>query len=463
MALLHKSLTMTDTYLGLFFSALLCLVCLACNDTSSLGTALVEEDRLGIGSTDTISMNFKTVPVNAIQTYDPDPLAEKTLLNSLVGNFEDPVYGLFSSSLFFQLSYYLDANPDFEDADLDSMVLLLQYDTISQYGPTNSTYSLGVYEVVETMEEDSAYFSNRRFEISPQKIGGVDNFLPQPLDSVIEITNTDTLELVPHLRIKLDETFSLNLFNEIKNRQLNETLLEESFVEEVLNGLHLRSEQSDNGFLSFRMQGNVTGLKVFYHQDTVPATYTFVVDNRTARSVYYELEQPTGIEFNSKEQADSIAFIQGMSGPNIEVEFPYLNELPADLIVNKAELELTVAIDQNDNAEVYPPPSFLVLRETDENGDLQNIVDLDIFTLNGSIVSSLLGGSLLEEMENGVELYRYRLNFPTFIQQGIEGKGSNKFFIVPFAKGEFATRAKIYGPGHSTYPAKLTVTYSRIK
>ena len=83
-------------------------------------------------------------------------------------------------------------------AIFDSLVLSLTYPGVScVYGDTNSPMTVKVYQMAQSIYNDSAYFSNRDFLTSGVPLA-IKTFVPKPRDSVI--IGKDTL--APQLRIR---------------------------------------------------------------------------------------------------------------------------------------------------------------------------------------------------------------------------------------------------------------------
>jgi len=153
-----------------------------------------------------------------------------------------------------------------------------------------------------------------------------------------------------------------------------------------------------------------------------------------------------------------------------------------NIIVNRAELEFTVA-SIADTATEFSLPAQLTVTTLEEGG-LNIIPDLQSVIIQQNINNALenFGGQLVEEMEDGVLLFKYKINISDHLQGIIDGEVENKLTIsagveqsvlsvsgialriydlLP-AKVTDASRVIFFGPNHSQYPVKLNLTFTRI-
>jgi len=436
------------------------LIISACNDPSPIGSDLLEGDQVDVFFTDTIGLQVSTVKEENVLTYDPNP---STIFdNFLVGDYNDPIFGRSVAGLYAQLTLDFDA-PNYEGALLDSVVFTLQYDSINTYGDLlGDPFSVGIYQITEPINREADYFSDDDFavdEASPLTI--MSDFTPRVTaqDSIRNILDYrfndqgDTLTLPPSLRIKLSNFFGqelLGLSDDVYSSSSN-------FVEQF-NGIHVRPLANNSGMLSFDISSlSASGLTVYYRQDTVKTQYEYSFSSRFVQFNNFSHDYdgaPVSAFFDDTTLGDSILFIQAMAGPNVKIDIPSVAGLE-DVIVNKAELEFTVAQLPGDDLNSFNPLQNMIAAE---------LVDGTFIFLTDVLAGGTnFGGTLLDEVgENGEALMRYRMNISAHFQRIIEGLSNNSIYLRAFPKQEQSARVVIFGPGHSQYPMKLRLTYTTL-
>ncbi len=426
--------------------AIVVLMVSSCSRPTPVGAELLEQDKANVAFTDTLSLIAKTVPVDSVRTYSS--LNDLQLSVYLCGDFNDPVFGNTDASIYTQFRFN-NTPPNFTDVTLDSIVLLLQYDTVGFYGDTLTPQNLEIYRISETMDSSSTYFSNKTFAFDGTPLGGAYNFAPKPSSQVQLISGTDTSNVNPHLRIRLDDALGTELIDTALYSS------EARFLEQF-HGLHIRSTSPTNTMMGFRLLGTLSRMTIFYTKDTLAGSYSFPVTDRGVKFTNYEHDySSTNIPafFNDTSMGDSLMFIQGMSGSDIDIDIPGASSFN-NIIVNKAELEFTVATLAGDDENLYPPPTRIILTERNDEGDLLVIDDV-IFSL------SAFGGQVEESVDNlGKTIRTYRLNISSHFQDLVDGVADKPLTLLIFGKQEVPTRAVLYGPGHSQYPAKINLAYT---
>ena len=102
----------------------------SCTDPTLIGSELLDEDRVNIDFTDTLSIKAKTVLADSVRTYSA--ITSDQLSVYLYGNMKDPVMGTARSDIYLQLRPEF-SKPDFTTATIDSIILILPYDTSNVY------------------------------------------------------------------------------------------------------------------------------------------------------------------------------------------------------------------------------------------------------------------------------------------------------------------------------------------
>lgn len=433
----------------------------ACNDPTPLGSELLQDDQVEIFFTDTVSFITTTVREDSVVAFNPDPSVTNSTF--LMGDFNDPVYGKTLASIYAQIIPNFD-EPQYEGAIIDSVVLILDYDSIATYGNLEAEpFGIGVYRITESLNrEDETYYSDQVFSYNDaMPLAEINSFIPQTAsqDSVFGLidytfnTDGDTIDVRTHLRVRLDNSIGEEFadYDSIIHTSGSE------FVE-LFNGLHIRPLTETSSMLAFDLSSNsISTLSVFYRQDTVNRQYNYSFSTRYVQLNNFEIDRSgTNIEniFDDTTIGDSILFLQAMSGPNVKIVFPN-TDIFEDVIINKAELKFTVAELEDDDLITYPPTISLIAADVDDEGF--------IFVQDVLEGGSAFGGVIQEEIdadENAIQTYQ--MNISAHFQEIVDERRPNEIFLRVFPKQEQSSRTIIHGPGHSKYPMELKITYTKL-
>ena len=427
----------------------------ACNDPTVIGSDLLTGDQLDIEFTDTVTIRSYNVVDDSIITFNPNLFTN--IENFPIGIFADPIFGTASSGVYAELTL-LSSLPGFDDIAnvLDSVVLVLPFNAKASYGNLDETYSLEVYRMAEAFPDTSLY-SNKDYLLD--KLIGVIDYIPMVNDSVIVNPPSDPdsiVKLAPQLRIPLTKNnFHTELFD-IDTQYVSSA----SAFKEYFKGIYIKPVSTNKGMPSFDFRTNTTGIRVFYHRDSVYSEYLFPVFSTQVVTAKYDHDYSTSVlnlqaDYigESAPYRDSLLFLQGMSGINFVIEVPHAEYL-ADKLLNKAELIFPIQFLSQDDIQQYPPTDQILVSEIREDGSYR-VIDDFIFARNRDFenFSRLFGGDV--ESDN-----TYRVNITTHLQDMSRGLVSKKMIVTLFLKAEQASRVVVSGPGNSAAPAKLEITYT---
>jgi len=442
----------------------LSLLLLNCNDPASIDTGLVDQDRLEILNLDITDLTAITSKEDSVITYTPGGLQARYPC----GQFEDPIFGNTDAQLYFQARFPLTISiVDFEDAVYDSLVLTMAYDSVDPvYGDSTETMNFEVYRVTEDMSNAESYYSNKSFATETNPVG---NFTLKPdfhIDDIpVQFYFTDSTlvdTIVPSVRVKLDDALGMELFGLDSISYTSNT----EFLS-ILNGFNIRATGPTNNIASF-LFANLTSpervnyssgrLTLYYTKDGAGREQNWNVDPTNSTKVISYVHDYSGSEIedfiDDPALGDSLIFLQGFSGVNTKVIINDLSELQ-NVIINRAELEIFGTILDEDKG-FYPLPNQVIAAEIVDD-ELSLIRDFSFSTSIGNV--SLSGGEI-EDFEDNV--FKYKLNLSTHFQEIVDGEASNELFLRLFPKPSNVRRMVVFGPGHSTYPMKLVITYTQL-
>ncbi len=450
---------MTHQIVALWISLIALYFLAACNDPTPVGASLLENDGIRVYYTDTVTMLTGLHRGDSVLVYHPNP--ENQLSNYLFGSMQDPIFGKVTATIYAQIQRTYFEAPDFTEAVLDSMVLVLPYKADGFYGRTTETFGMEIRRVVDDMYADSTYYSNVQFNTSIVPIGYTE-FVPNPNDSLPlkAYTGDDQqgqeVQVVPHLRVHMEEDFANSFFQADTNYFLSDSAFLAFF-----KGLQLVPTTENSGLLAFDLRENQAALVVYYHRDTFYHQYGFPIDLRSVRmSTFTHDYSGSTVEthWNTPIGQDSLAFLQGMSGVNMLIEFPHIRQWGEGVVINKAELEIPVVALSGDDP-IYSPPERILVAELTENNTLVAIEDV---TLNFGDLNKLniTFGGLLETNESGQQVYR--ANITGHFQKMAHGAALNRIVVTVFSKPDFAQRAILAGNQRPEMRPVLKLTWTEL-
>ena len=242
---------------GLF----LALVTFSCSKPTIVGSDLLAQDQIDIGFTDTFSLITTNVLTDSVRTFSPE--FNNQMVAYLVGEMDDPIFGRTVARIHANFRSGSE-EPDFTDAVLDSVVLVLPYYGFSQYGDTMQMYGLDVYELAEQMSSENEYFSNAEFQIG-DLIGTSDLFIPRPSDSITVNSHggepDETIDLPAQLRIRLNDAFGQRFLDEPI-----ETYEDDSTFLASYPGIQIVPNTVNAGLSAFNLRTDpFAAIVVYYH------------------------------------------------------------------------------------------------------------------------------------------------------------------------------------------------------
>lgn len=457
----------------LFFAFVIAIF--SCTDPAAIGSELLLEDQANLKFTDEVKIRAKTVNGKVIQTYSPFSQSQLQLDNQLLGQYNDPIFGQSEASIYTQISLGSQEPPTLETPRFDSIILSIAYDTLNNgYGDLNQVHEYEVFLLEEDIIDFENYFSDQTFQTSAEPIGSA-SFVPNPSQTIFlnNYTNDSiTVDTVlPHIRIPLSASFG--------NMLLQDTSLyqSDSIFQAFFKGMYIRAKDSNSGLLNLDFTVDISRVSLFYTNQKGEQNlneYRFDFNPGNARIVNLSNNyEGTEVEEAINTESDDLIYLQGMVGVNSEITFPDLTEL-SDIVVNKAELELTVASASLADS-LYDTSDQLFVTALGSNDEVGIITDVrsSYLASNPVIRADRFGGIPVIEEVDGVKLLKYRINISGHFQQIIEGNVGNtiilttgtelsNFYFLTLPKAADPTRTVFYGPNHPQYPAKLNLTYTAL-
>lgn len=430
----------------------------SCNEPTILGSDLVEGEQGEIQIIDTFQIKMKTIEGDTVVGFDPDFV---NYSNYLFGDFDDPAFGKSTASLYFRIGgpgFY----PDFDEITrADSIVLVLPYDTSAFYGNTKETFSFDLFEISERMDGTATYSTDTTITTDPMPLMNNISFVPNGVDSIEIITSNtddqeDSVKVIPQLRVKLDDSYMDRIVNTDSL-----TYESDSIFLDIFKGFHIKPTTETKGMVSFDMVDPTAGIYLYYHtSDSTFESFQFRF-NRLIVPSYSQTTADSPVEtfMNDQANADSIHFVQGMKGLGVKMTLPDFSSLN-DVIINRAEIELTVTSLPNDDISLFTPTEQLILSyQLDSSGNSR--VPIDDVSFAGSNIDNIqdwFGGNIVTGSSGNVQTYK--MSIASHLQRVIDGEVDNSLYLQPYLRSQFIARAAFKGAKAKENPAKLKIFYT---
>ena len=311
----------------------------SCTDPNTIGIN-VQPPSDNIIISDTSSFNWQSS-----QTESEDSLRTDNALNLILGEINDPVFGLNIGSFYTQI-LLAENNIDLGNNPIVDSVIL-SYSYTGSYASLNQFNSLQVNQIYEDLYKDSTYYNNS-FDIPTDNMDNVEDFY---------ITNDVNN---PLLRIRLKNNFGQNILD------LGSDLLKdnETFLQEF-KGISILAS-AENSMLYLNPNAADSYLKIYYHNDeniSDTLSLDFELGGDACRiNIFNEKNVNSILEDNSK------IYIQSMAGYKLKIllDKQSIKSLLDGKIINKVNMMFEV--EDGSQAE-YEAHEKLVLVRVNDQGD----------------------------------------------------------------------------------------------
>jgi hypothetical protein len=425
----------------------------ACNDSTSFGLDLLNEDTTKVGFSDTLLVQSATITGDLAEVYSPFTAASAYLC----GRMNDPVFGKSSASIYMQVLPQQGLFYDFKDKAVDSIVWVLPYDTTAFYGNLKAPITFNIYPLAEQMDRTNTYNSNASFATEPIPIGTVTVTPTFASTQVFDYRQgtIDTLKF-PQIRIPINKATFLKPFAQADST--NYTSDADFF--KLFKGAVLRPADNSQAIVGINLQSNYAGLYFYYNGSTSPGQFQYVTNGYSAKLSSFEHDftnaKVKSVLDKPFTNDGSTIYTQAMAGVLGAIKVPEITKLKGK-IINFAELELYIETIKEDNTTYFPPASQIILYYKNSSGNY--VVTSDVIVA-GEEVYKLVGGNPIAGVDGNPG--KYRVNLSTHLNKMVDGKVPSEIFIRVFPRSERAARTTFYGAGHTKYGTKLKITYTEL-
>lgn len=430
----------------------------SCQDSILVGEDLLDNEKLVLAFNDSLKLSSKTIPGERVVTQRPGVDSRTYIL----GNLDDETFGSLNASLYFTNALATTKPVYTGNIKFDSLVLVLAYDTLGNYGVSNPVHQIEVFQLTNTFSNKDTFYSDVQFEKNPSPLISKEVRI-NTRDSVsyLDHVTSKIVKKRPQLRLRLDDTFGQMLLSDT-NLTKNDTLLNN-----FLKGFYIKSTPK-NGPSTFGLNlvdaslaslNGVNKLVMYYTlNDTLKKEYQYPIHASTpANYTYNRTGSKVETFLNSTNSSDSLVFLQGLGGVKTVVSFDDLSFLK-DKLINKVVLDVYVS-DLGNDFNLYPAPSQLIASYKNASGKIQFIQDISQPIQNGLNFVNVFGGNVT----GTGNLRKYSLNITNHIKNALkDSEYDSDLYINMLTESEVLNRAVIYGAKHSTFPMKLNISYTKI-
>ncbi len=448
----------TPFYALLIFVSVTLLMSYACNDSTTVGSGLLDDEDIELGFTNELEIRAKTVKEGIIPTY-----FSRGFLNEsyMIGELDDPIFGKSKSTIHFEL--VPSAFPDFGGGIMDSMVFIFSYNQVGFYGDTLQPHDITITQLSERIDQSDTLYSDQDFPIlvGPRggRVGLLEGFTPRRTDSISIVSyTTDEVEQLPgQLRIRMIDNLARQIFIDTLNNITSEGM------NELVNGLSISSVPSSGNSmigLNLNRATNLSALEVYYTDRIgVKRTYRYFLDE--VRHQMFSVDPSGSVVEGFLDQeilAGDPLFIQGLNGVITEIDISSVAQLQ-DKLINQVELRLF--LDDNypgDNRLLFLTAPSIVATKASNGTAVEDLLIAFTGFAGDSGVSQLFGGSLQDSLR-GNEL-GYSMNLTAYAKEVQKGREDGIIHLELLNRISTPRRTILFGPGHSSLAPELRVTYT---
>jgi hypothetical protein len=424
----------------------------SCNETTLIGSELLEDDAVNVNFVDTFSISAYTIPGQPLQS-------NVSIGTFTVGSLDDPIFGKSEAEMYFSLDRI--ASASLEGTTLDSVVLTIEYDTVSLYGEwQEAEFDIALHlgqDPLPSLSTDT-FFSNERISYDPIPASEIYSKTINPFDSflVYDPSQDSIIQVPAQFRFRLDESLSNTMFENLK------TVTSDDDFDAFYPSIVIRAQANKSAALGFRAgntarNNGVNALRFYYTVDSSESKREYeLLFDQSMVSVTHDYEGSEVEEaFNDPVIGMEKLFVQGQGGVRTVVDIGSLRNINNSLL-NKVELQVTVAHGDAFLTDIYPPLDFYSGLVAIDG----NTMAIDDLIFAGSD-PNIFDGILREVDENGNNLLKVNFNITNHVRNLLNREDfSSELIISSLAGLQSPARTVFYGPGHSTFPMKLNVAYT---
>ena len=347
-----------------FFLLILSLLFFACEDTSTIGSTITQEQVEIVIDSSFVDSSF----INSAKTIVCDSIQSRTL-TQLLGKINAEGYGFLESDIVTQFmpAGRIDTSNVSAD-DIDSIKLLLQIPMGGYIGDSIVPMGLEIYQLKESLK--APIYSNYNPSGNYGELLGATTYSANALGLSDSISKLQYRTIYVNLPVELGQYF-FNLYKKDPSIYSNPY----SFAEEF-KGIYIKNSYGSGRIMKITN----AQVKLYYHK-------TVKMENTGKDSTYYnvgnyfavtpEIITNNNITYKMSPQLESMIqngdnLLIAPTGTNVEIKFPTKNiiEFYKDKnktggisIINSLTFEIPVSKIKN-NYNITPPPYVLLIKKS---------------------------------------------------------------------------------------------------
>lgn len=367
---------------------------------------------------------------------------------NLLGIYNDPIFGLASSSIYSQVTLN-GLNVNFGiGATLDSAILTMQYS--GMYGDSLSPMSINVFELTTALDKGINYFSNTFVaHNSTPMISTI--FVPNLKDSIFELF--DSTNKAPHLRINLGNAFG----NAILAESGGSNLATNDAFTQFFKGLYITTVDSVFNSSLMPGQGSIVYFNInsplstvtIYYNDT--SRYDFLMNAESVKySRFNHNYSGTPVEAKLQGLGDtSVSYVQTLAGVKTKIEIPHIKEIlnEGNVAINQAKLIVTIENGTDATFQAVPTLTLVGISNDETSVFLPDFFEgLNFF------------GGFIDPIEK-----TYTFNIPRHLHTMIYNTtADNGMYLLATGQSVSANRTVLGTQKNSTAKLKLKIIYTKL-
>lgn len=359
--------------------------------------------------TDTCTVSLSTVLSDSLATSG-DTICQ-------IGHRKDELWGDITASFYAE---YQVASATFDESinyQFDSLTIRL-FTSGDYLGDTLSTQQIRMYPLTENIQLDDNNYLYNTSQISYDNQNLLASFSFQPTPG----------QRSKELEVRLSDEWGKKWFDLLLEG--NHVMDSQNFFQNYFKGIAFIPDVNDQCVNGFQVNDSSLCLTLYYHSLTEIITESKLVFETSNSLTFNKIAQDrthTPIEkmqsgddnlFPST-KSNHQAYLQGMTGMYISIDFPYLNNLctEGDLVtVESAILRLYPV--KGTYGGMYPLPKSITLYTADKNNVTQSVIT----DLTGNSVQT--GNLVIDEM--AYEETYYSFDLTSFLQTNLGTTGYNR-------------------------------------
>ena len=435
-------------FIFLFIASFVILT--SCRDeATTIGGKWLQSDFNNL-QTDTCTVLLSTVLSDSLAT-SADSVCE-------IGHYKDAIRGDIKTSFYTEYNVTIGStNPLANDNRyrFDSLTIRLYPDSDYLGDTLTGPQKIYIHQLKKNIEMDDYGYLYNRSNVA---------YDPTPLTSFTYTPHP--CQRAKKVEVRLPDELGLDWFTRM--RKSEDRLEQQTYFRDYFKGLTFKSDDNNTIINGFQVNDSSFVITMYYHDITNLPTAKEIKFTPSSSHNFQKVEfDRTGTPLAqlkpginnglSSTKTNHIAYLQGLTGMYILVDFPHLNDLNAEgqmVSIESAYLQLYPVKTSYGPANPLPPK--LLLYTTDVNGVTGDV----IYNLAGTSVQT---GSLVTDLATRTDTY-YTFDVSTFMRGifGTTGTSRKKLKII-LPDGDFFNSTKGLLLGDMKYSTnntvKLTLVY----